>query len=148
MKQCATLTTAIALMGVMTAALLATPRPAHAQGSATRLQYLDTEGAGELDLSIGDLVDRATGGLPISVHISQNGATYAGSGFEVPLSQAANGQQVDLVVFTIVDGNGDAYLFRGRITVPPHGTNGGIGGGGAFQAVGSPGEEDWSVSSF
>jgi hypothetical protein len=113
-----------------------------------RLKYQDRDGPGVLEITTGAR-DVATEGVKIEVRLSQNGQVYAGSGFRVqlftPPPNSADMQTIDLVVFTLRDAFGRAFLFRGQIR------EGGIyyriEGGGAYERAGTGVDLDtWTIS--
>jgi hypothetical protein len=102
-------------------------------------RYTDAEGIGSITFT--DLgLDQGTGFDLLSVTITQNGATFNGSGIATPIPGAA-GPMRDLVSFTVVDASGDAFFYEGKM---------GLGvefqGTGTFHPVSDPSQiETWGL---
>jgi hypothetical protein len=104
-------------------AAVSTP-PVWAQGQPLVFSYNDAQGQGRFSLQeIGP--DEATGGRLIKVALTQNGLSYFGSGFSLPLETSS--PFTTLISFTLVSQRtGISFQFQGKmisgITVSADGT--------------------------
>jgi hypothetical protein len=102
-------------------------------------RYTDPQGMGSITLV--DLgLDPGTGFDLLRVSIAQNGESFNGSGMATPIPGAARPMN-DLISFTVVDRNGVAYFFQGKM---------GLGvefqGQGTFHPVTNPTQTaNWSL---
>jgi hypothetical protein len=135
---------AAAILGVVIAALSATP--AHAAIPKV-LVYQDRDGAGQITITP-FAPDPATGGDRIQVQLRQNGRTFSGTGYQVRLLEAAPGvpdaASVDLIYFSLRDGFGRVFQFRGRLQTG--GIVGKLIGSGRYEQVGVGSDIDqWTI---
>jgi hypothetical protein len=135
----------IALLGIAAVALTAAPG-ANATVPRT-LKYQDSDGPGQIILSE-FAPDPATGGGRIMVQLSQNGQTFSGTGFTLRVHEDPPNQSdrvfIDLVVFTIRDRFGRAFLFRGKLQTG--GIAGRLIGSGRYELVGGSDVDQWTIT--
>jgi hypothetical protein len=126
-------------------ALMAAPG-AHAT-TPKPLKYQDSDGPGQMIITeLGP--DPATGGSRIQVQLSQNGRVYSGSGYQLRLYEdppnVSDRAFIDLVVFTLRDPFGRAFLFRGKVQTG--GITGRLIGSGRYEQAGTGSDIDqWSL---
>jgi hypothetical protein len=111
------------------------------------LKYQDSDGPGQM-IHSEFAADPATGGTRIQVQLSQNGNVYSGTGYQLRIHEdppnVSDRAFVDLVVFTLRDPFGRAFLFRGKIRTG--GIVGKLIGSGRYEQAGLGSDIDqWSL---
>jgi hypothetical protein len=116
-----------------------TPATIFPVNQPSTFRYTDAQGLGSITLV--DLgLDRGTGFDLFRVTIAQNGRTFSGSGMATPIP-GATGAMRDLVSFTVVGSNGDAFFYEGKM-----GLGAEFQGQGTFHPVSDPTQiETWAL---